>query len=488
MEYRDRLHQFHLSYSYSQASQNFYNPTASIVNTAYRTSQLKMAKKWGGTSLTYTDKMDRNPDLVTRNRSLTLSQQIGKRLKVEGGVVKRAKKGEGEFYEVTNGKYGAVFRATNRLTIKYKREQTLKSTDHTSYRKTGRGIQYKFAQGVVLEVQNSKVVQNGTPSSNTLVSLKSKLPGHASAYAKYQVDDGVSGERAKGLIGINKVFKIDKKTALSTGYEQGKVYKGDSSENYKVVRLGLEWTYSKNQKISFKYETRMQRYKKQKRLLEGGIIWKAREGLTIMGKERFFISSFRSQDLSLSVAYRPTYNDRFNLLLKTRYTSSTKDAISQKWLLLLNLNYQPNRRWEITGQTGVRFQRVEGVGSSFVEMVRGGAFRFFGRRWRVGGYGGIIKERIRGSYQLELNPEVAYSPLPGFWLVGGVEWDRYFDNAFSGNSYSQRRYYFTIRFVFDEKVLKFWKRVLDGGFRQLFNPFWYYLDSDDFDDTFNDYY
>jgi len=488
MEYKNRAHQLAISYSYTQANSNFYNPTASVVNRGYRTRQFKLSKKVGNLEVVYRDKMDRNRQLISRKRSLDATYKLNRKATVTGGIVQRTRKGEGEYYQVTDGRYGVSLSPTNRLTLQYKREQTLKSNDGTNFRKTNRNGTYRLAQGIVLKVQNTKLIRNGTPTSSTTIALTSKLPGHTSAYAKYKIDDSISGREAKGLIGINKVFQIDKTTAISTGYEQGKVFKGNTSQNYKVMRFGIEWTREKDKKISVKYENRVEKGKKLKRLIQGGIIWKAREGLTLSVKERFFVSQFRLQDLAVGIAYRPSFNDKLNLLLKSRWTTSTKDAVSKKWLLLTNLNYQPNRWWEISGQTGVRFQKVEGVGTSYVEMVRGGVFRFIGNHWRVGGYGGIIRERIRDSYRIDLNPEVGYSPLPGIWLVGGVNYFHYFDHSFTAATYAQREYYFTIRVVFDEKALKFWKRILNGGFRQLFNPFWDYLDNDDFDDTFNDYY
>ncbi|MEO1942117.1 MAG: hypothetical protein ABGW77_04410, partial [Campylobacterales bacterium] len=452
VSYTNRPQQLQFKGNFSRVTKNFSNPSASIVSTDSWTYQLDLQKKWEKTQLRYQQRGDRNPGLSNRERSLTVVREVSKGLKVEGGLVERLRRGD-KILQTLNGKYQIKWSPFQKLQLGYSMERNLKGGSGR-YWSRKRELSYQIQKGVNFKITNSETIQNEQKSSATLIGLDSKLKGDTKGYAKYQIDDVASGRQVKALLGVNKVFHLSKEMAFNGGVDQVKVIKGDQSQSSKVFKIGAEWTFKEDRKASLRYQLKIPKGQKREKLIEGGYSWKLRDGTSLILKERYFLSKTQQQDFSISFAYRPLYDDRLNLLLKSQYTRNSGKSLSKRWFFLGNLNYQSTPELEWRGQLGVRFQRVEGVGISLLQLLRGGVLKKFPPRWRAGGYLSILHSATTGSYQLYLEPEIGYTPLKGLWLVAGYRRELFRNTRFPGDNYRQEGFFFRVEFKFDEKSLK----------------------------------
>jgi uncharacterized repeat protein (TIGR01451 family) len=251
---------------------------------------------------------------------------------------------------------GALFRATDKLTVRADQQVTLLG-DPQQYRSeadhfaTTVGLEYKLAKALAVQVQermgwggqNSTLAglrtqldesssvylqqrledtyQTGHLASATVVGAESRYGADKSmrAYGEYQIDAVSAGAMNRAIMGVGKRFALAPGFNLDAGYERQQTFSGASGETARdALSIGGEWLRSDVLKVTSRQEVRLDQgdlhlggvRKVQFLSLNNAVVGVTKE-LTLFGRANWTVTDNQTTDTTEAEALEATLGGAF---------------------------------------------------------------------------------------------------------------------------------------------------------------------------------
>ncbi|MEE8574163.1 MAG: SdrD B-like domain-containing protein, partial [Thermodesulfobacteriota bacterium] len=372
----------------------------------------------------------------------------------------------GEKLDYTQGIAGLQFKPIDKVSIHVKREENLTGDDKSTIypTRTSAGVTYAFSDWANLFAETEYQERFDGDISLTSFGVNSKIGENTTAFSKYTMDDSTAGGRNQTHMGVNHVFIISDVLTIDLGGENVKTVSGASpASDYTVLRIGGTYLKNKNYKITGRYEWKLGKERTDSFATIGASV-KFRDAYTIFGNASYMQSTEEMTTITLGIARRPVYDDRLNLVAKLRYKINSGGAVddTQKLLFSTHAVYSPTHNFDVMGEYAAKFTRVDGVGSSFTDLVRGHAVLGIGDRVDFNVHGGVMRQHNTNTYTGAYGVEAGVRAYTNLWLSAGYNFAGFYDNDFDNASYWAKGPYFKLRFKFDENSVKKVYSKLDG--------------------------
>ena len=451
---------------YKKVNDGFQNPSSTTAQEAYTNYGFSASKDFKSFKVSAGGFVDDRKGIERKEAELLLTKRFSEKFSIDLGLRHNREEREGAGTEsYSQGIFGAQLRPTEKLTLSLKREQAFGGEKASSYyptRTVGRA-DYKWTSKTSTYLQTEiRELPKGNESLTTF-GINSQVAENTTAYSKYTVRDGSSGWRTQSHIGLNHVFKIRDDLAFDVGLENVHTFTGDDEKrDYTALRLRGLYTQSERYKLSGEYQVRFGEVDTEHLVRVGGV-FKPTENLTLLIRDRFFLSDYRENDLLLGLARRPVENDRFNYLLKLRWKISSRDDTTNKYILSFHGNYQPVKRLTLMGEYAVKYVDVKNVGTSLTDLLRGRLLYDITDRIDIGFHAGVIRQRTSNTYTFSYGPEIGFNLFENFWISFGYNFNGFYDDDFDDANYWAEGPYLKFRLKFDENTFKKLKLLKEKG-------------------------
>ncbi|MBI5695387.1 MAG: hypothetical protein HZC51_06550 [Nitrospirae bacterium] len=443
---------------YKKVTDGFQNPSATAAESAYETyganGQISLNDK---RTVVRADYLAENRSSKRVQASASVDQRLFKAVSANAGIRwNRETSGNGVLENIL-ALYGVSFNPFETLGVTVGREDVLSGRSASTYypTKTFARVNYAVTKNVTAFVQGEYQQREDKDQIMTSVGLDTRLGDNTTAFAKYSMDDSVSGWRNKGHIGINHVIPVSEGLSLEGGAESTLTLTGgtNDADDFTALRAGAVYTQKETYKLTGRYEIRLGKGSTDQLATIGGAV-KATEDLTLFANERYFDSAYSENDLLFGAAYRPVRTDGLNALLKLRYKERSAELDDSRLIGSVNVNYRRDPKTDIMGQYACKLVSLTGMGSSFTDMVRVRVIRDLCDCLSVNAHASVMRQRETNTWSLAWGPEIGVKVVKNLWVSVGYNFSGYFDDDFEdADSWSQGPY-FKVRFKFDENTPK----------------------------------
>ncbi|BCM91019.1 hypothetical protein IAD21_02883 [Abditibacteriota bacterium] len=312
----------------------------------------------------------------------------------------------------------------------------------------------------------------------TRVGVETQYARGASLFSEYRLAGGIDGRSAEAAIGLRNTWHLGDSIGLSTSFETTKRLSAfaagtgqafNTGDDGTAISIGLENLKSNILKWTARAERR-NGSGTDSTLVNAGFAYAPSRDLTFLGRGAYSStkssggsvvlgSSNRTQTrLQFGAAYRPSKNDRFNMLAKYEYRGGDDpDALSARLrrrvhILSGDMNYGYSR--SLLAQLHVAAKRSkdsdEFNASTSAYLISGRLTRDFGRRFSASLLGSTLWSNP-GGRQTSFGLEGSYSVTSNLLLSVGYNFSELEDEDLLSDTLG-KGLYMRLRWKFDEDL------------------------------------
>ncbi|MCA9544943.1 MAG: DUF11 domain-containing protein [Myxococcales bacterium] len=239
---------------------------------------------------------------------------------------------------------GARFKASEQLTL-----ELTESARWSGDNATQLGVRTQLDDRHTLYGQQRLINRDGGVNSTTVLGGEERFgaDGGGRAFAEYQLESGVLGERNRAVLGVGQRKTLIPGLTLDAGYQRSQVVAGGAGEfSQDALTLGVEWLDSDKVKVSGRYEIRyedndeaMGRRDRLQWLALNSAAFKLHRDLTLLLRGNwshtvdlaFSATEAELIEGSVGLAWRPVEHDWLAVILKytKRYEQRPTDVTLQ---------------------------------------------------------------------------------------------------------------------------------------------------------------
>jgi outer membrane protein OmpA-like peptidoglycan-associated protein len=403
---------------------------------------------------------------TTKVASAEVKQEIGKKVSLTAGARVINEEEPPDERDITQVIGGIGIKPIEKLSINVRREQSLVDDDEEKSdrypSKTVAGIKYSLTKKTSAYVTTELQELPEKDVALTTFGTETSLTKNTTAFAKYTIDDSISGWRNQAHSGLNHSWAIEDNFSISVGGEEVRTLSGDDSEDYTASNIGFQYFQPDKKKytMSGKCEARFNNETDNEYVMSFGGTLKIAKDYTILARERFFDSEFDENDLLLGLAYRPVSYDKFNSLMKFRYKwiEESEEEKIVKYIGSWHANYQPNRDLTLMGEYA--FKIVDDGLHTYTDLARLRVLYDVTDRIDLGVHGGVLMQHDTDTYSLAYGPEVGVRVIKNVWASAGYNFSGLTDEDFDDASAWNKGFYFKLRAKVDENTLSDIKKAV----------------------------
>lgn len=447
------------AFYYKKVNDGYQNLSAAKATEAYETVGVKGQLSLFNNHTTIKGDANITENNVKRKRIETfLNQKITNKFSLLGGLRHNDEHSKNENTTSNQAIYGFTYRPFKVFSLDLKREENISSgNDGTMYpTRTVARARLKLHKTTEAFVQSEIHERADKDLTLTTFGINSKITKNTSAYTKYSIEDSVSGVRGLSHTGLAHKLTLMEGLTFDIGGELVKTVssKGDSSGDYKTIRLGLSYLAKDKFKASTKYEQKFGKNSNDS-LYSLSLMTKLNREFTLMLTERYYDSTIIKNDINLGISYRPTYTDKVNYMAKLRHIAQKSKSLDENKLIASgHINYRPVSHFTFDGMVAVKSNKVKETNNSKANMFRGKIIYDLNEHLDFNVHGSYLFENSTNSYSKSYGMELGAKLYQNIWFSVGYNFDGYYDDDFSDARYWSKGTYMKLRIKFDEKVLK----------------------------------
>ncbi|MDQ3815154.1 MAG: hypothetical protein M3347_14600 [Armatimonadota bacterium] len=318
--------------------------------------------------------------------------------------------------------------------------------------------------------------------NTTLIGIDTDYMRNGHFFSEYRIRDAISGREAEAAIGLRNLWNLGKGVRLHTTFERihglggvsANPVLGASANESTAVTAALEYTRSARLKGTTRLELR--RGNSTDSLLHTfGVAYKLGDDWTALARSIVSVSRGRGSGigggiedrLQLGMAYRQTALDKWSALVKYEFRYDKDDAptmVGQLFSLSLrrkvhllssDLNFQPSRRFIVSGHYAAKFVTDDSNGLSSntsAQLLSTRLIYDWARRSDISLIASTLFGRSFSNREYGLGLELGYLLRHNLWLSAGYNLVGYRDPDFSEDNDTQRGPYLRLRYKFDEDL------------------------------------
>ncbi len=338
-------------------------------------------------------------------------------------------------------------------------------------------------------------------SSSVLVGLDTSYREGQSVYSEYRLRDATSDQNTQWVTGLRNAFQIKEGLVASFNAEYLKVLNPatnkQGSDAY-AVGAGIDFTAAQLWKGNWKVDYRHVNDIRKTDIDESAdsylsnltVARKLDRNWTLLFRNYTLVSNNRSQlgsatspasastslnprnwqnRAQLGAAFRPTDSNRFDALMKIEYkledNINYQDESNKTWIGSVAAVWHPSRPWVINGRLAAktvhdRFYNSEGgTSDSYTAfLVSGRVIYDITEKWDLGLLTSVLTghaaDQTGNATQYAFGGAIGRSLASNIWVSGGYNVTGFRDADLAGSDYTNKGFYLTLRFKFDENLLK----------------------------------
>ena len=289
-----------------------------------------------------------------------------------------------------------------------------------------------------------------------------------------------SGARLFAILGLGQKWQINERWSLDAGLDHSGTIKTPESSpfdsdvpsasvtNNDFVALSMGTTY---QREKWAWTSRVEQRKSDlddKLGLTSGIVGELHKGLTMSLDTQLNQSKvdegFEKFDLNVThgMAFRPIANDNLILLNRLDYFLNEDDNIdhvfkTSRVVDLMNANYQPNDRLQISLKLGAKYvlDTIDNAQfSGFTNLVGLESRLDISKRWDLGVRFNTLHNWQSKTAEFSFGPTVGFNFVKNIWAGLGYNFGGFNDSDFSRSNYTANGVFVQFRMKFDQNSLK----------------------------------
>ena len=392
--------------------------------------------------------------LARKSTELRVEQGFGKKLSLFTGARWARDEGSTQVAESVLAVGGVKASPTSRLSLSLRREQSLSgetASDYATTRTVGTAS-FRVTENVTTELATEYQERADRDVWISTAGVSSRLDENTTAYAKYGMDDSVSGWRNASNLGLTHQFVSRNGFTLDGAVEWVETLSGESADaDYVAPRMGFTYLQSNRYKVSGREEIRFGDKGTESVTTLGGSM-KAGRDLTLFTQARYFNSENDELNLLFGSAFRPVGRDTWQHLTKIRWTERSGDVSEERVVLSHHVNGELKPRLKLMGELAGKYVRLDGAEAASY-LARGRVIYDVTDRVDIGFHAGILHQVDSGTSIISYGPEVGFLVFTDFWLSVGYNFAGFRDEDFSEANYWCEGPYAKVRIKFDENSL-----------------------------------
>lgn len=329
-----------------------------------------------------------------------------------------------------------------------------------------------YAQHEFISSLGGRYALNRDQSMNTTVlGIDAGQPGRAQVFSEYRSKDAFNGRETEAAIGVRNSWELQPGMRIHAGLERQHTLSGGTGQDAFAVTSGLEYLKDPNTKATARLEYRRSGSRSHF-TSTAGYARRLDDSWTLLGRNALGIfdavapggSTTVEDRLQLGFAYRPAQGDTWNALgryeLRYRKDGSPILGAPTRWahVMMLDVNYKPERRLTISGHYAMKWTRDRDVSSdwadsSVTQLLSGRVMRDVTDRVDVGVTGSLVLVDGTRSRRYGLGLEAGYLLERDTWLSVGYNLVGFRDVDMGDAGYTERGAYVRLRVKFDERIL-----------------------------------
>jgi hypothetical protein len=407
---------------------------------------------------------------------------------------------------------GARLQLGKRLEVSASAEASVQNNVNSSSERPARveaGASYQLAERtrayVRAETQTGLAAATSlTPadqSSSILVGIDSSYREGQSIFSEYRLRDATNNQNAQLATGLRNAWQIREGLVLSLTGEYLKILNGQNSgqgSNAYAIGTGIDYSAASLWKASVKFDWRHVNDNKFSATDDSSdsylssllLARKLDRNWTLLARNYLLVANNYSQlgsaaqpaaatvsrnptswqnRAQLGAAYRPVDHNRFDALFKIEYKRenniSYQDESSKTWVGSLNTVWHPSRPWTVSNRAAIKsvsdrfFNSEGGAKDSYKAMLFGGRVIYdITEKWDVAVLGSVLSGKAANQQgratQYAVGGAVGRSVGSNVWVSAGYNFTGFNDRDLSGSEYTNKGFYLTLRFKFDEDLFK----------------------------------
>jgi uncharacterized repeat protein (TIGR01451 family) len=321
---------------YRDAEATFYNPNSPTVRSGVR--KLRGQTTWSvSDALDLTGEAYQVDDSVNGDtrKSLILGGTLrADRMTGESSIEFSEREFQGLETQTAIWNTGLTWDASERLRLGASRDQAFGDPDN-AYRPSANRLQARWQLDERIDIVGEHVFRDGgfTDSSYTTVGLQSRMSDDLTAYAKYELDGGINGQRNQAIVGLKHLYRPDENLTFHTAMERVQTLRGNRQNDFTAFSIAGEYLQPDPFKASGRFERRNGRLA-DKTLISGAFDLALTSGWAVLGKHTFARESQQGifakgktadHHFLAGLAYRGMSADWINALGKYEYKHRRSD-------------------------------------------------------------------------------------------------------------------------------------------------------------------
>ncbi|MFT5366863.1 MAG: putative repeat protein (TIGR01451 family), partial [Candidatus Latescibacterota bacterium] len=321
---------------YRDAEATFYNPNSPTVRAGVR-------KLRGQTTWSVSDALDLTGEAYQIDDSTNLDTRKSLLL---GGTLRADRVTGNSSVEISQRDFhgvetqtavwntGLTWDISQRLSLGISRDQAFGDQDLT-YRPTLNRLQTRWQLDDRFDLVGEHVFRDGgfVDSSYTTVGLQSRVSDDLTAYAKYELDGGINGQRNQAIVGLKHQYHLGEDVTFHTALERVKTLRGNRQNDFTAFSIAGEYLPPEPVKATGRFEKRNGRIL-DKTLVSGAADIALNSGWALLGKHiytgesqqsAFANGTMNNHHFLTGLAYRGNRADWLNALGKYEYKRREDD-------------------------------------------------------------------------------------------------------------------------------------------------------------------
>jgi hypothetical protein len=372
---------------------------------------------------------------------------------------------------------GLDWSVSSRLEVGVERDQSFGDED-LNYRPTLTRLHSRWRLSSRMDLVGEHAFRDGgfVDSSYTLVGLQSRLSDDLTAYAKYELDGGIQGQRNQAIVGLRHIYRVRPDVTLHTTFERIHTLRGDRQSDFFAYSLAAEYLPMMPVKASARFEKR-DGQTLDKTVLSYAADWSVYNGLSILLKHTFLdetrggvnaSSRVKTHHLLSGLAYRPRTHDRMNTLCKFELKYESNSLLDPQITLLKQIGsfetiLEPRSQFEWFVRYAFKIARLSSEGlatRSLTDLWMTNLRYEWHTRWDTQLEYRVLVQHSANTYRHGFAGEIGHVLAKDTRFAVGYNFAGFQDRDFSGQAYWGRGPYVKIQMKFMESDVAGWLRGL----------------------------
>ena len=439
---------------YRKAERTFYNPSSPTAQPGVR--KVRGRVTWSPVhafrligEAFHTDDAVNDEDRLSTTFGISYrSKSLTSRASLEATRLDRA--GRGTRTKILNT--GVDWDPTRRLTLGAERDQTFGDED-VAYRPTLNRLHARLGLNDRIDLVAEHAFRDGSfiDSSFTAVGVQSQFSDDLTAYTKYQLDGGISGEQNMAVVGLRHRYRPYPDLTFHTTFERMETLRGDRGRDFYAYSIAGEYLPPRTVKASARFEQRNGR-SLDKVVASGAIDFILARDLTLLAKHTHLDEDRVSPDLTTALrshrfltglAYRAVSHDYLNALGRYEYKYEHNGLVipvttRSTHIGSVEMILEPRSQIEWFVRYAFKVSRLssEGMASRALTDLWMTNLRLeWHRSWDVLGEYRLLSQYTARDYRHGAALEIGHIIRRNARLAAGYNFAGYQDRDFSGTSY-----------------------------------------------------